>query len=48
LDSFQDLRALADGVVIGKENLNFYAKFGGGLFGRMGLLKLIIVIAGRE
>jgi hypothetical protein len=48
LNSFQDLRALADGVVIGKENLNLYAKFGGSMFSGLGLLDLIIILASRE
>jgi hypothetical protein len=48
LNALQDLCALTDGIVIRKKNLDFYPELAGSLFGRLRLLDLIIIIAGRE
>lgn len=48
LDSFQNLRALIDGVVVGKDDLDVDAKFAASLIGGLRLLHLVVIVAGRE
>src|SRR5690242_16016990 len=48
LNSFQELRALRDGVVVRVNHLELDAELAGSRFGRLRLLDLIIVVVGRE
>ena len=48
LNSFQELRALRDGVVVGKNNLGIDAETCGRLLCRRGLFKLVIVFPSHQ